>query len=1329
MDRSSHVGCPSCESEMILKSLPGGNGEAESYFVCERAPKCMGMLPASPRIGPDYEGIAKETTQQLLKKDEPLSGHERTQLVTLLTRLLDRTARSRSIRLKRLNKKWTFDLSSLNEFGAETGKEILQHCLVSKSSISILPKAKIPKTREKVEKLSSNLTALHRSINEIHKEKGLYDLYIGFPFVSGIPASSGEIVQGPVFLLPVTLEKTIAKGGTINWTLRANELPIFFNKALLMTIAKLRQKKINDEMFEEEIPTDLNGETSFISKTHSLLNQYGIDCEIAPNVLDFVLDPIREFSKETGREYFTSGKLEIVQSAVLGHFPQSGSSLLRDYEDLLKLGRDQLDSLVCFLSPEKVDEDRESFTVSGLGSAEKIDEDIEPLIQPPARIERDNFFLLPADSSQEQVILELNSPQNKGLVVWGPPGTGKSQTIVNIIADCLARNKSVLLVSEKRAALDVVYDRLADKKLTGLIAKVHHSKNDRKELFKKIADQLQQQRVEAWSHASEIHDPSEEIESIEKSLRDITLAYNDDRHGIKLGELYRWLGSHKEPAGVITVAPWKNSKLEDIEKVCLKLQTLQAAFVSGLRLKVFNNRPDHSSVRPDTTRKLVALLDVWLGTHRIVKAAYVTAQSGTTEGDFSAESFPPEATAEFEFLQQKLSQWDSCFKLFSRDYWKTRKEMRVLVKESKSCLENAVKEARELLPNFVSPEETESLIALLKSGLLDRQKFYELYGELEANFEDIRVFDLERNNLSSELQQCVKDFEALERARGVTGLGSWDAIFKQAVFTDWVRESEKNHPVIEKIRGGQPEALRKRYRELLDVKLNYSVQKLARKYQLTFGWPQAEKFHRELLNDVNKVRKALSVRKLTEKYFENYLFRNILPVWLASPETVSDVFLLKPGLFDVVIFDEASQCSVEHGLPSIYRGKQVIIAGDEKQLPPSSIFAAGYEEEDEEDSDKTYALEESSLLTLAKKTLRYKSHMLEWHYRSKHEELIQFSNDLFYNGRIRIAPNVVPWQVGNKPAISWYSVNGFWKENTNADEASKIVERIKYYLAHPDRPTFGVITFNAPQKELILDLIEKQRSIDPEFDALYLLDRNRKIDSQFFVKNIENVQGDEREVILFSVAYAKSQPKGRVNQMFGCLNKEGGENRLNVAITRAIKHIEIVCSFNPETDLDVSQCTSAGPRVLKNYLRFAHAVATEDYKRRDAVMNEINPALEAAENRRGNFLETPFESEVKNEIERLGYITHSQVGQSGFRIDLAIVHPENSARYLLAIECDGAQFHSSVTARERDVYRQKFLEYRGWKVHRVWSTNWWKNKDKEVKKIRIAIDEAMETKV
>ncbi|MFZ0444089.1 MAG: AAA domain-containing protein, partial [Bacillus sp. (in: firmicutes)] len=545
-------------------------------------------------------------------------------------------------------------------------------------------------------------------------------------------------------------------------------------------------------------------------------------------------------------------------------------------------------------------------------------------------------------------------------------------------------------------------------------------------------------------------------------------------------------------------------------------------------------------------------------------------------------------------------------------------------------------------------------------------------------------------------------------------------LFKNSAYIHWIDQTEKRYPQVQKISTNEFSRIRDSFAKLIEDKRKVANQYLI--YNLTKKVDEVQstnsKEMRELKHQVGKKRQIWSLRKLVNQFAKNGLV-DIMPVWLASPETISSIFPLQEGLFDLVIFDEASQCTVESGIPSIYRGKKVIIAGDEKQLPPFSMFQSSFAGEDDEEE---YDTDESiSLLNLAKR--RFPEKLLQWHYRSKYEELINFSNHAFYNGHVQIAPNVVPFK--KPPAMRWRKVEGRWINQSNEVEALEVVNVLKDLLVNQPGKTVGIITFNAKQQSKIQDLIDKKLNEDEEFNVIYNQVMAKELDERVFVKNIENVQGDERDIILFSIGYAKNE-EGRVYNRFGMLNQKGGENRLNVAVTRAKEGIIVVSSVEPD-ELNVANTSQVGPKLLKSYLKYVKAVSNEQPEQINAVVQEINENVNTHVQDSVLHFDSPFEEQVYQALRSIGYDVTTQVGMSGYRIDLAITHPNDASRYILGIECDGAMYHSSANAKERDVYRQKYLESRGWTIERIWSRNWWKNPSAEIERIDQKVKDIMKS--
>lgn len=456
----------------------------------------------------------------------------------------------------------------------------------------------------------------------------------------------------------------------------------------------------------------------------------------------------------------------------------------------------------------------------------------------------------------------------------------------------------------------------------------------------------------------------------------------------------------------------------------------------------------------------------------------------------------------------------------------------------------------------------------------------------------------------------------------------------------------------------------------------------------------------------------MPIRKLFTNAAE--AIQRIKPVLLMSPISVAQ--FLPPGVidFDILLIDEASQVRPEDALGAIARAKQIVVVGDQKQLPPSAFFdrlssnAGGEDGEEEEDDGllegaaRVGAME--SILTLCE-ARGLGTRMLEWHYRSRDPSLIRVSNLEFYKNGLILPPS--PLQNDPSYGLSFTHVAGVYDRGGKRDnrlEGAAIVKRVaEHALATPSQ-SLGIVTFSSAQRNLITELLEFERRSNASLDDFLREGGGEDV----FVKNIENVQGDERDVILISVGYGPSEPAGRLTSMsFGPINNDGGQRRLNVLFTRARLRCEVFASFDPG-DIDPSKVSKEGPRVLKRFLEFA----------KNGIIDDKAPT--------GGEADTPFEADVSEAIRALGYKVDHQVGSAGFLIDLAVCHPERPGTYILAVECDGATYHSALWARERDRLRQGVLEHLGWRFHRIWSTDWFYRRAAEIERLRSSLAAAVE---
>ncbi|ENA27476.1 hypothetical protein HMPREF1487_09132 [Pseudomonas sp. HPB0071] len=437
-----------------------------------------------------------------------------------------------------------------------------------------------------------------------------------------------------------------------------------------------------------------------------------------------------------------------------------------------------------------------------------------------------------------------------------------------------------------------------------------------------------------------------------------------------------------------------------------------------------------------------------------------------------------------------------------------------------------------------------------------------------------------------------------------------------------------------------------------------------------------------LRHEMGKKSRHMPLRELMSKAPD--ALAKLTPCLLMSPLSIAQYLAPSATPFDIVVFDEASQIPVWDAIGAMARGRQVVMVGDPKQLPPTSFFdrAESSVEDDDVEADLESILDECISANLPTRNLR-------WHYRSRHESLIAFSNQRYYESKLITFPS--PFTADT--AVRLCKVDGVYEKGisrTNPIEARAVVDdlvaRLKAPGFHESGQTIGVVTFNGEQQRLIEDLLDKARATDPLLEVFFAESQLEPL----FVKNLESVQGDERDIIYFSTTYAKDQA-GVMSMNFGPLNRQGGERRLNVAVTRARQELLVFSSLRPEL-IDLTRTQSVGVRDLKHFLEFA----------------ERGPRAlaEAVSGSVGGF-DSPFEQAVAAALNKKGWQVHTQVGVSGFRIDLGVVDPDAPGRYLAGVECDGATYHRSATARDRDKLREQVLRGLGWEILRIWSTDWW----------------------
>lgn len=613
-------------------------------------------------------------------------------------------------------------------------------------------------------------------------------------------------------------------------------------------------------------------------------------------------------------------------------------------------------------------------------------------------------------------------------------------------------------------------------------------------------------------------------------------------------------------------------------------------------------------------------------------------------------------------------------------------------------------------------------VQTLLANAFEQPRREELADEFAGSFDDAQNLASELARRTAEIDEWrayVKASEALKEQGWAEQLGAavkqrlpgdeLPSALERAMWAGWTKSLANEEPLLLEARDDDLDSTVEAFREVDTKLLSAAAERVIARCNAER--PNSSHGAASIIErEAQKKRRHMPIRGLLDRTSD--VAQALKPCFMMSPLTVSQ-FLPASMRFDVVVFDEASQVTPADAVNCIYRGRQLVITGDDKQLPPTSFFdLATFDDSDDYDEDQLDEFE--SIIKQAKTSAGMPSLPLRWHYRSQHEDLITFSNYSYY------APDAQPLFTfpgarshGADLGVHLYEVEGTYRRGGARDnpvEAAFVAERVKAHAARiltlpkQERETIGVVTFSVAQADAIEHRVEQIRVEHPELEEFFADDR---LDG-FFVKNLESVQGDERDIMIFSVGYGPDE-RGKITTNFGPLNGKHGYRRLNVAITRARRRVEVVCSFAP-SQLNAGQTTHRGVPDLKRYLEYAQQGP-------QVLGLDLTDSL--------GDVESPFESSVLEVIRGWGFDVVPQVGTAGYRIDLGIRDPSDPDRYILGVECDGRAYHSSRVARDRDRLRAEVLTGLGWRLHRIWGPSWYRDRDNAEAKLRAAIDEAI----
>jgi hypothetical protein len=1329
-------------------------------------------------------------------------------LKSYLKRLTNLSGGNRSLLLLKLSAEQDIDLHDFDFLNDKPSFGIIEKLIAKKGKIILCDL--LDSRNEKINEISKRLRKISRKEKFIQEERGAKDLYVGWPFVRG-KFADGTMVRCPLLFFPVELKVVEDK-----WILLQREdESVSFNKNFLLAYAYFNSVPLKEELFETSLE-DIDKDSQFFRTALYQMMKDQLSVNFNQELFINKLVPFNNYKKADYEEKYKNGELSLQPEAVLGIFPQAGSYLVPDYEVLLQNNL-FADLEEFFLSRSDI-KDYQDLKISDYSFLNKIKEE-------------QTFTPYKLDASQENAIKAVK--KGNSVVVQGPPGTGKSQLICNLIADYIARGKRVLMVCQKRAALDVVFNRLKDKDLGDFTSLVHDFKNDRKNIYAQINSQIEKleefkQRNNGFDsihlertflHASRhIDQLTEELEEFKRAL------YDESDCGISAKELY--LISDPSNSFIDVKQEFKYFKSSEIEQFSkainnylpysLKFDKSDYFWNDRVSFKDFGTGelkkinhfldqiPFFQSQISELIREILsASLDMedfgwYLEREENIKQMLYLLEDPRSYADFVhiinkstdldwllvrekkiVECFKNEGIEETltkdqlgDFERALESAWQAKKVFYKWIWWECFSKDKYIVKrvfvgnklewnregfrklmqkvDNRMNLEHNLTELKECswlnnipedktlesfqewfyfkhnaLAAYTTLKELRSLKEFLNISALS---YKDLKERLTSFLDVIRSVPVERKmwlkfltprqiskilnsyEYAIELKEVLKnDFESLvefdklkekflvhekevmhKLIEGASGkeIKYYEKLFRNSVCLEWIEHIESKYPVLRSVSSLKMEQMEMELQESIKEKLKVSKDIVLLKVReqtfknVDFNRLKNMITYRDLKHQVSKKSKVWPLRKLIENFSEEIF--NLVPCWMASPESVSAIFPMQQT-FDLVIFDEASQCFAEQGIPAMYRGRQIVVAGDDKQLSPHDLYKARWEDELEDAPD----LEAESLLNLSEKYLMQVQ--LKGHYRSSSAELIEFSNKHFYKNTLRMLPDFIHHN-NQESSIKYINVNGVWENNTNILEAEEVVCLVKKLLKNEPELSIGIVTFNFKQQTMIQDLLEDLQ-----------MKGQLEIPPSLFVKNIENVQGDERDIIIFSIGYAPDE-RGRFIANFGSLNLVKGENRLNVAVTRAKEKIFIISSIMPE-ELIVDNAKNEGPGLLKEYLKYAWKVSEGQYQM---------PAKRNSSNRPDWFLNQKLEKMMLK-----GPFLNLEED-----LPFADLSVRKGMKYYGLILTDDLIYQRSISAKDAHAYTPLMLQDKNWNYIKLFSRQFWHDREQIKESILKAFDHA-----
>lgn len=1236
------------------------------------------------------------------------------------------------------------------------------------------------------ETLDKALRRIDDQARSIVEEQGVNALYLALGMLHYVESRDSEVVfKAPLILVPVELERVSAKEG---YRIKATDEEVIVNPSLV----------------------------EYLQQTHLISLPELPDSSVISDDYD-----LKVFFEQTTQSITNQPKWKVTNEIYLGLFSFQKLVMYKDLEKNTKLiGAHRIFQQMI---------NKEGPTFIGLPDGIRelpLDQHFTP---------ENCMQVVDADSSQLRAIATVS--QNYDLVLEGPPGTGKSQTITNLIAQALSTGKSVLFVAEKMAALDVVHRRLCGVGLGEFCLELHSTKANKRSVMQELRNSLESSLVrmpanetgtqrladvrnQLSQYVTAVHEPYGALQvspfriygEFDKVLNAPKILLHADISNVSaanLADILREIADLTVAAAFIGSPqkhPWRNttktyysqfvldeiketgmeiiSKIEELLFEAEKLESVlglphlkrladieTAGAVAAtiacspgapfevLVSEAWNNPPPQALELIKTGRRTLSLrqrieqnfsqeifdrdpseevkyiemklagnfsfLAFLAGRYRAIRRRWLGLRLPSFQGSFAEQVDEMKLVSDYlGYREALISQKQLATDLFG-DCWQGESS-------DWTALEHYVSWVLEFRQLYISQGLKEQAIATATTNAPDvtfvqilRQKTVDLKESLKkfsllVGWSEGYLVDWEVANISSRVAEIVNNLTLAQRwasfelvkqkiengfAKEILDwvwnetipMSKLSASFRRAFYQRWLSTVVEERPELKDFNSLSHEQRIKEFQELDERVLRQNRSNLIGKRRDGLQQRlQVDSIKQQMLTlrrELMKQRKIMPLRILMKNCLEIILA--IKPCFMMSPQTVAQLLDGQKAQFDLILFDEASQLPTEDAVGAIIRGKQLVVVGDPKQLPPTNFFAvASGQVNYEKDEDGQPIFQDSESVLEDVQSSGVPSSRLKWHYRSAHESLITFSNVSFYDADLYTFPSNETEAYDSGLQFQFIE-NGIYEgKGLNQIEARKVADAVVGHAKRNPEITLGVGTFNLRQQIAIQDELELRRREDLSLEPFF----GRTKSEPFFVKNLENIQGDERDVIFLSVTYAKARD-GKLRYNFGPLNNENGWRRLNVLTTRARKQMRVFSSIK-SSDIHVEDTASKGARLLRDFLRYA------EHRLLDS------PTISAASD-----TESPFEREVFLELTQRGISLEPQVGVSGYKIDFGVYDSEITKHFICGIECDGVAYHSSETARDRDRLRQQVLERRGWEIHRIWSTDWFKDREGQIERI------------